>query len=216
MPAPRITKPFAGRAVAGPLRFVDDADPARFPNVFVRDRFHLANIAPAVAEVRHLPGVSQFDRHHGTFAVAERPPTALRVSGESSLYGSDVPYDPAVGKGKKGRSKRAPGPSSDDPHALAFFKRHVLDDPNQSTPGYEFLSARPVNVEATMYAVLKAANGHATRRLRAPIALLEWLRGNNIGLRQLRQAEVDQWLLTGPPTLAEKSSTSSAGPLPAS
>jgi integrase len=37
--------------------------------------------------------------------------------------------------------------------------------------------------------------------LRAAIALLEWLRGNDIGLSELRQADVDQWLVTGPPTL---------------
>jgi hypothetical protein len=37
-----------------------------------------------------------------------------------------------------------------------FFKRHSEDDPQQRAPGYEFLSACPVKVEATMYAVLKA------------------------------------------------------------
>jgi hypothetical protein len=42
---------------------------------------------------------------------------------------------------------------------------------------------------------------HASLRLRAAIALLEWLRGNGIRLNELRQADVDQWLLTGPPTL---------------
>lgn len=46
-----------------------------------------------------------------------------------------------------------------------------------------------------------AATGHAALRLRAAIALLEWLRDNAIQLSQLRQADVDQWLLTGPPTL---------------
>ncbi len=46
-----------------------------------------------------------------------------------------------------------------------------------------------------------AATGHATLRLRAAIALLEWLRSNDIQLSQLRQADVDQWLLTGPLTL---------------
>jgi hypothetical protein len=46
-----------------------------------------------------------------------------------------------------------------------------------------------------------AATGHATLRLRAAIALLEWLRGNGIRLDQLRQADVDQWVLTGPATL---------------
>ena len=41
---------------------------------------------------------------------------------------------------------------------------------------------------------------HATLRLRAAIALLEWLRGNDIRLDQLRQPDIDQWLLTGSPT----------------
>jgi hypothetical protein len=45
------------------------------------------------------------------------------------------------------------------------------------------------------------ATRHATLRLRASIALLEWLRGNDIRLDQLRQADIDQWLLTGPPIL---------------
>ena len=44
-------------------------------------------------------------------------------------------------------------------------------------------------------------NTHALLRLRAAIALLEWLRGNGIGLNELRQADVDRWLVTGPPTL---------------
>jgi hypothetical protein len=46
-----------------------------------------------------------------------------------------------------------------------------------------------------------AVTGHATLRLRAAIALLEWLRGNDIRLDQLRQADIDQWVLTGPATL---------------
>ena len=43
--------------------------------------------------------------------------------------------------------------------------------------------------------------GHATLRLRAAITLLEWLRSNDIQLSHLRQADVEQWLVTGPPTL---------------
>jgi hypothetical protein len=46
-----------------------------------------------------------------------------------------------------------------------------------------------------------AVTGHAKLRLRAAIALLDWLRGNDIWLSQLRQADVDRWVLTGPPTL---------------
>lgn len=38
-------------------------------------------------------------------------------------------------------------------HVIAFFKRHAEGDPKQSAPGYDFVSACPVKVEATMYAV---------------------------------------------------------------
>jgi hypothetical protein len=43
--------------------------------------------------------------------------------------------------------------------------------------------------------------GRATLYLRAAIALLQWLRTNDIGLDRLTQADIDQWLLTGPRTL---------------
>lgn len=42
---------------------------------------------------------------------------------------------------------------------------------------------------------------HATVHLRAAIALLEWLRTNDIRLDRITQADIDQWLLTGPATL---------------
>jgi hypothetical protein len=42
---------------------------------------------------------------------------------------------------------------------------------------------------------------HAKLRLRAAITFLEWLRAQDIRLTQVRQAEMDHWLLTGPPTL---------------
>jgi len=45
-------------------------------------------------------------------------------------------------------------PSSDDPHEVAFFRRHSDDDPGQAIPGREFLNACPVKVRATMRAVL--------------------------------------------------------------
>jgi hypothetical protein len=43
--------------------------------------------------------------------------------------------------------------------------------------------------------------GHATLYLRAAIALLEWLRTNDIPLDRVTQADIDEWLLTGPTTL---------------
>lgn len=41
----------------------------------------------------------------------------------------------------------------------------------------------------------------ATLELRAAIGLLEWLRANNVRFDKVAQADIDQWLLTGPPTL---------------
>ncbi len=46
------------------------------------------------------------------------------------------------------------GPSSDDPHDVAFFRRHRQDDTDQAVPGRQFLNACPVEVRATMRAVL--------------------------------------------------------------
>jgi hypothetical protein len=46
------------------------------------------------------------------------------------------------------------GPSPDDTHDVAFFRRHRDDDPSEATPGREFLSTCPVKVRATMRAVL--------------------------------------------------------------
>jgi hypothetical protein len=43
--------------------------------------------------------------------------------------------------------------------------------------------------------------GHAKLYLRAAIALLEWLRTNDIQLDTVTQADIDQWLVTGPATL---------------
>jgi len=46
------------------------------------------------------------------------------------------------------------GPSSDDAHDVAFFRRHGNDDPGQAIPGRDFLNGCPVKVRATMRAVL--------------------------------------------------------------
>jgi hypothetical protein len=46
-----------------------------------------------------------------------------------------------------------------------------------------------------------ATAGRLVSLLLRAIALLEWLRGNDIQFSQRRQADVDQWLLTGPPRL---------------
>src|SRR3984885_8500222 len=46
------------------------------------------------------------------------------------------------------------GPSSDDEHDVAFFRRHQDDAQPQAIPGREFLNSCPLKVRATMRAVL--------------------------------------------------------------
>jgi hypothetical protein len=46
------------------------------------------------------------------------------------------------------------GPSPDDTHDVAFFRRHRDDDPSEAAPGRDFLNVCPVKVRATMRAVL--------------------------------------------------------------
>jgi hypothetical protein len=56
--------------------------------------------------------------------------------------------------GRSAISQIRAAPSSDDPHDVAFFRRHRDDDPSQAVPGREFLNSCPVKVRATMRAVL--------------------------------------------------------------
>jgi hypothetical protein len=57
------------------------------------------------------------------------------------------------------------GPSSDDVHAVVYFKRHPDDDPNESVPGREFLSkVCPPAVRATMRAALAAVASAPPKR----------------------------------------------------
>jgi hypothetical protein len=56
------------------------------------------------------------------------------------------------------------GPSSDDPHEIAFFRRHPLDDPDGAVPGREFLDRCPTKVRATMRAVLTAVAAAPPKR----------------------------------------------------
>ena len=46
------------------------------------------------------------------------------------------------------------GPSSDDAHDVAFFRRHRDDAKDQPVPGRDFLNSCPPKVRATMRAVL--------------------------------------------------------------
>ncbi|WP_433185891.1 hypothetical protein [Actinoallomurus sp. CA-150999] len=47
-------------------------------------------------------------------------------------------------------------PRREHPHAVAFFKRHVDDDPGESIPGRDFLRSCPPTVRAKFAAVLTA------------------------------------------------------------
>lgn len=61
---------------------------------------------------------------------------------------------------KKRKNAPAPtvrtGPSPDDPHDIVYFKRHVMDDPDQAEPGREALRSWPTSVRAKVNAVLIA------------------------------------------------------------
>jgi hypothetical protein len=47
-------------------------------------------------------------------------------------------------------------PRRDDPHEVAYFRRHAADDPARTIPGREFLQSCPVGVRAKFFAVLVA------------------------------------------------------------
>lgn len=70
-------------------------------------------------------------------------------------------------KQRSARRSTAPirrGPSSDDPHEIAYFKRHKSDDPAESNPGREFIEGCPTKVRATMRAVLIAVASAPPKR----------------------------------------------------
>ncbi|MBU6245540.1 MAG: hypothetical protein KGP12_10030 [Actinomycetales bacterium] len=56
----------------------------------------------------------------------------------------------------KAKTATAVGPTPDDPHEIAFFRRHPADDPLQAQPGQEFIRACPKAVRAKIYATLEA------------------------------------------------------------
>lgn len=57
---------------------------------------------------------------------------------------------------KRSRTKPAAKakPNPDDPYDIVYFRRHEDDDPDQATPGREFLKSCPDKVRITMLAVL--------------------------------------------------------------
>jgi hypothetical protein len=56
------------------------------------------------------------------------------------------------------------GPSSDDVHEIVFFKRHPLDDPDETAPGRVFLNGCPPGVRAKFRAVLAAVAAAPPKR----------------------------------------------------
>lgn len=64
--------------------------------------------------------------------------------------------------GKKQRQPRSAdpllriAPNSNDEHTIVFFRRHVVDDSDQTAPGRIFLNACPPTVRAKLRAVLVA------------------------------------------------------------
>lgn len=63
-----------------------------------------------------------------------------------------------------GPSSVRTGPSSDDAHEIVFFKRHALDDPDETAPGRVFLDGAPPGVRAKFRAVLIAVAAAPPKR----------------------------------------------------
>jgi hypothetical protein len=76
-------------------------------------------------------------------------------------------------------------PSSDDPHEIAYFRRHKKDDPGQSTPGRDFLEGCPTKVRATMKAVLVAVATSPPKRF-AGGGYWEAMKGDMTGWFEVR------------------------------
>jgi hypothetical protein len=55
-------------------------------------------------------------------------------------------------------------PRREDPHDVAYFRRHRDDDPLESIPGRDFLRSCPVAVRAKLSAVLAAVAGAPPHR----------------------------------------------------
>jgi hypothetical protein len=129
-----------------------------------------------------------------SFDLAERSGSAAAlIEPSGACLGSDglaasVTCEHVAAKGRKTTkaARHVPGlPSSDDPHAIVFFKRHADDDPGQAAPGHEFLSACPPKVEATMYAVLAAVAAAPPKRF-AGGGLWEAMHGDMAGWFEVR------------------------------
>jgi len=76
-------------------------------------------------------------------------------------------------------------PSSDDPHEIVFFQRHIDDDPLQPSPGREALNSYPTAVRAKMRAALIAVAAAPPKRF-AGGGYWEAMKGEMSGWFELR------------------------------
>ena len=77
------------------------------------------------------------------------------------------------------------GPSPDDPHEIAYFKRHRDDDKNRGEPGRDALNSYPPKVRATMRAALVAVAAAPPKRF-AGGGYWEAMKGAMTGWFELR------------------------------
>jgi hypothetical protein len=77
-------------------------------------------------------------------------------------------------------------PSADDPHEIVYFKRHRDDDPNESTPGRDFLSRCPTGVRAKFRAVLTQVAAAPPKRF-AGGGMWEAMKGDMTGWFEVRR-----------------------------
>jgi hypothetical protein len=77
------------------------------------------------------------------------------------------------------------GPSPDDPHEIAYHRRHPSDDPNEASPGRDALSSYPAKVRATMRAALVAVAAAPPKRFSGG-GYWEAMKGDMTGWFELR------------------------------
>lgn len=77
------------------------------------------------------------------------------------------------------------GPSSDDAHDIAYFRRHQSDDPTQTIPGRDFIRACPPNVRNKIAARLIAVAAAPPKRF-AGGGYWEAMRADMTGWFELR------------------------------
>src|SRR5687768_12723969 len=97
--------------------------------------------------------------------------------------------DPRDRRKLKKKQPRPPvvrtGASPDDPHEIAFFKRHRSDDAAESEPGRAALNSFPPKVRATMRAALVAVASAPPKRF-AGGGYWEAMKGDMTGWFELR------------------------------